>query len=295
MASTPTPAHDRLGCTAKDLIRDQEVQGTDLIFLRKTSGKAEPMQVRTDDTGQGYIVGLSLMPGHWRDIRQGRQVTRAQFVQDSIYIRDFDRPYTAELSGRFDFLLIEIPSHVIAPQDDEPRFGNPRRLTCEAGTVDPTIGHLMRAVLPVLGGREPVERLFLDQMGEALCTYLRRRYANSFVDLLTTPPPSALISRALEILRANLDGDIGLDQIASLCRVSRSYFYEAFRKELGCTPHEWVMRQRLERAQALLTATRMPLSEIAQQCGFADQSHLTRQFSRRLGISPARWRAQAAS
>jgi AraC family transcriptional regulator len=52
------------------------------------------------------------------------------------------------------------------------------------------------------------------------------------------------------------------------------------------------LRQRVKRAKELLQGTKMPIVEIATACGFADQSHLTRVFSKAFRISPAMWRRQ---
>jgi AraC family transcriptional regulator len=55
--------------------------------------------------------------------------------------------------------------------------------------------------------------------------------------------------------------------------------------------HEYVTRRRVEHAQLLLQRTRHPLRDIAAQCGFSDQSHMTRVFSHRVGVTPGKYRA----
>jgi AraC family transcriptional regulator len=57
-------------------------------------------------------------------------------------------------------------------------------------------------------------------------------------------------------------------------------------------PHRWLLTQRGNRAKALLRETSMPIADIAVTCGFADQSHLTRVFSKAFRISPGAWRRQ---
>ena len=90
-------------------------------------------------------------------------------------------------------------------------------------------------------------------------------------------------------------GDPGLAELASLCRLSRSYFARAFKETTGAPPHRWLLQHRLGRAKELLERTARPISDIALECGFADQSHLTRAFSRMFSTSPAAWRRQRSN
>ncbi len=81
-------------------------------------------------------------------------------------------------------------------------------------------------------------------------------------------------------------------EIARACGLSRGHFSAAFRHSTGQSPHRWLMARRIERACALLAETTLPLTEVASDCGFADQSHMTRSFSKATGVSPAVWRRQ---
>lgn len=80
--------------------------------------------------------------------------------------------------------------------------------------------------------------------------------------------------------------------LARLCGLSRSYFTRAFKVSLGLPPHHWLMNYRIQRAEEMLERTNDSISSIALNCGFADQSHLTRIFHAEVGSSPAAWRRQ---
>lgn len=88
----------------------------------------------------------------------------------------------------------------------------------------------------------------------------------------------------------HLDRAIRNEELASVARLNSSHFGRAFRNSFGEPPHEYVIRRRVERAQGLMLATDASLSEIALDCGLADQSHLTRLFRRVVGESPRAWR-----
>ena len=75
--------------------------------------------------------------------------------------------------------------------------------------------------------------------------------------------------------------------------MSPSWFARAFRRATGAPVHAFVRERRLERARAMLVSD-MPLAEIARVCGFADQSHLTRAFRTRYGVTPGEAREGGA-
>lgn len=101
--------------------------------------------------------------------------------------------------------------------------------------------------------------------------------------------------RALEWFETNFDRPIRLDDVADAVRMSTSHFSRAFRNSVGESPARYLRRYRVRRAHEMMLSTRKSLSEIALNCGFADQSHFTRTFSRIVGVSPAAWRRSFSS
>jgi AraC family transcriptional regulator len=103
------------------------------------------------------------------------------------------------------------------------------------------------------------------------------------------------LRRVLAHIDANLSTPIRNQDLAALARLSAFHFNVAFRKSVGNSPHEYLIRRRMERAQGLMLSTDKALSEIAAECGLADQPHLTRLFRRFVGESPAAWRRARAN
>ena len=98
------------------------------------------------------------------------------------------------------------------------------------------------------------------------------------------------ISRVTEFIGANLARAIRIQGLAAMTRLSTGHFRHAFRCSMGESPYAYVLRRRMEHAQELMLLTEDPLSQIALDCGFTDQPHLTRLFRRIVGITPAAWR-----
>jgi AraC family transcriptional regulator len=106
--------------------------------------------------------------------------------------------------------------------------------------------------------------------------------------------PAALVPWQLrcvtEHIQNNLSEPIQVADLAIKLRLSKSHFSYAFCEATGTSPRQYIIRKRLERVQELLLQDLTPLSLIAVECGFADQPHMTRLFTRAYGISPGLWR-----
>ncbi|MCP3063895.1 AraC family transcriptional regulator [Myxococcus sp. K38C18041901] len=98
------------------------------------------------------------------------------------------------------------------------------------------------------------------------------------------------IRRARALIEAQVTRNIGLRELAREARLSPWHFVRAFRAQMGQTPQVYLRCLRVRHAQRLL-ATDMAMSEVALACGLADQSHLVKQFTRTLGVTPGQYRA----
>ena len=103
------------------------------------------------------------------------------------------------------------------------------------------------------------------------------------------------VRKVTSFIETNLDSSIRSKNLASVVRLSPCHFSRVFRNSFGDSPSEYVIRRRIERAQGLMLSTDASLSQIALECGFADQAHLCRLFRRIVGESPGIWRRARVS
>jgi AraC family transcriptional regulator len=103
------------------------------------------------------------------------------------------------------------------------------------------------------------------------------------------------LRRVVTYIEENLEKPIRNTELATVARLSPFHFNVAFRKSVGDSPHEYIIRRRMERAQGLMLSTDASLSDIAATCGLADQAHFTRLFRRVVGESPGAWRRARAN
>jgi AraC family transcriptional regulator len=158
--------------------------------------------------------------------------------------------------------------------------------------TDATIENLARAILPAFQRPGELTALFADHIFSAAVLHFASAYGNLAPSI--SLPRGGLAPwqerRARELLMASLASDINLADLAASCGLSPRYFARAFRISIGLPPHKWLLQQRVERAKELLLHTSDSLGQVALACGFADQSHLTRVFSRAVGATPWLWR-----
>jgi transcriptional regulator GlxA family with amidase domain len=91
-------------------------------------------------------------------------------------------------------------------------------------------------------------------------------------------------------IAAHLHTSIRTADLARVAQLGPFRLKRAFKDSLGCTPHQYVIRRRVERAQKLMSMTDDSLAQIATECGFAGQSHLSHLFYKILGERPGAWR-----
>lgn len=93
-------------------------------------------------------------------------------------------------------------------------------------------------------------------------------------------------------VQANIGANIRIIDLACLVHLSVGHFFRAFRRSFGDSPQVYVTKQRIKYAQTHMLRSRVPLSRIALESGFADQPHFTRVFRRIVGMNPSLWRRQ---
>lgn len=96
-------------------------------------------------------------------------------------------------------------------------------------------------------------------------------------------------------VKNNIHRKIPIAELANLAKLSCGHFTHTFKVSIGTSPSAYIASCRVSRAMQLLKCTSMSLSEIALDCGFCDQAHMSRRFSRAVGVSPNLWRKSCAS
>jgi AraC family transcriptional regulator len=198
----------------------------------------------------------------------------------------FDKPYHS-----LAFYLPRAALEAIADEANAPRIGD-LHYKPGAGVNDVTISGLGSLLLPALSHPDQANRLFVDHVLLAVGVHIAQTYGSM-------RPMSRLARgglapwqerRARELLLANIKRGVALKEVARACDLSVSYFSHAFRHTLGVAPYKWLIEQRVVLSKEKMRDDGLSLSDVAAECGFSDQSHLTRVFRQTVGVSPGAWR-----
>jgi AraC-like DNA-binding protein len=267
--------------------------GTSVSFARVRSDTGLPEIGRSIVGEHGYLVALQLKAIPFIEEFFGRRrVSSGSYPVGGVSAIDLRNEPALLLPNPFDALVLYVTQGSL----DEVAFAHqaPRveQLKWPLGGVDLTVLQLGQTLLSSLDRSQRMSRLFLDHVLHALKCHLVWSYggvgrsAPRFRGGLS----SLQIRTATELLDANLEGSISLEEVADACQLSVSHFSRAFRTTFGRPPYKWLIERRVERARDLMTNTRLPLAHIATQSGFADQSALNRSFKRIHGVTPGIWR-----
>lgn len=117
-----------------------------------------------------------------------------------------------------------------------------------------------------------------------------RAFAGSVLRIPTGAPHTTMLRKVLDYVEDGYRGRVSLVAAARIAGVSTGFLSRIFSREMGETFTAYVRRIRIQRAQDLLTGTRLSIADIADLTGFTDQSHLTLAFRRQTGTTPAQFR-----
>ena len=138
----------------------------------------------------------------------------------------------------------------------------------------------------------PSGRLFLDSVEQAMAVALVKGHAvrHRLVQIYRGGLGSARLRRIKELVHAKMEDDLSLDEMAQSVGLSTAHFARMFRKSTGETPHQFVLRQKVERAKAMLRAPAARVLDVAVACGFKTQQHFAQVFRDVCGIRPTEYR-----
>ena len=158
--------------------------------------------------------------------------------------------------------------------------------------ADPRLRGLVTAVHAEMVAGFPSGRLFLDSVEQAIAVALINGHAvgRRPVQMHRGGLGSARLRRIRELVDANMDADLSLDEIAQSVELSTAHFARMFRKSTGETPHQFVLRQKIERAKAMLRDRATRVLDVAVACGFKTQQHFAQVFRDVCGVSPTEYR-----
>jgi AraC family transcriptional regulator len=160
---------------------------------------------------------------------------------------------------------------------------------------DPLISQFVSTIANEMEGGF-LDHILADALNTALAVQIARLCSDPTA--IALEPSNGLsrerLKRVHDYIETHLDDRLTLTDLAGVACLSPYHFSRSFKQAVGVGPQRYVMHRRVERAKALMRRSHQPLALIAQEVGFADQSHLISIFRREIGVTPGQYRAATA-
>jgi AraC family transcriptional regulator len=163
------------------------------------------------------------------------------------------------------------------------------------GCKDPIVEHFLELFKQEFASNQLADILYAEALARTLSIHLIRRYSDRQVprNISDVYLDRSELQQTIDYIDKNLDREITIQGLAQHARVSISIFAHAFKKEMGISPYQFILQQRLDRSKQLLIDrdVKLSMSKIAQMCGFSNTSAFTNRFRQKEGMSPSKYRA----
>jgi AraC family transcriptional regulator len=205
-----------------------------------------------------------------------------------LFLQPAGRTLAVELGGRLDTVHAYLTDEALRDVND----GRPVELSEELGAADPLAEQLMLALEGAVRRWEPSARTYTDHLTGMLAAQLVHWHGAR--PAAPRPARSGLSARQFaavrELMEQRLAEPLPIADLATAASLSPSQFTRQFRASTGQSPHQFLLKLRIEQACRLLRTGSAPIGKVAVECGFSHQEHLTRVMRARLGTTPAAFR-----
>jgi AraC family transcriptional regulator len=233
-------------------------------------------------------LALSDFSASWRGIR-GQQ--SQHIAAGTVAICELNQPKTFAMRSDANFAIVLLRRDALEQAGQEAGF-----IASDLEVHEAIDDFTLRRIIEVLfqEKRDGFQNgsLFTDSMGTALASHLFHHYSVRPLSRRNSAGGMApsVLRRCIALMEANIEHDLRLSELANEAGVSTSHFIRSFRESTGKTPYQFLLHQRVKRAQSLMRDHGTPLTEVALASGFADQHHLARVFRRITSMTPSAYR-----
>jgi AraC-like DNA-binding protein len=241
------------------------------------------------------LICVSLTPSRldqWHAIYNGRRVGVTRAIPFATTFIDLNCRMEMWARGPFDYLHYYLSADLLNRISLENGIAPSFQLREAFFIEDLVAAEMTKSILTPVTYDEPLDRLALDHIAVMLGAHTLQTRCG--VNKYGAFPKRGLDAwqklRAEEMLRAHLEGNITVKELASTCALSASHFARRFRLSFGTSVHQRLIKLRIERAKELLSKTEKSLSETALLSGFCDQPAFARAFRRIERNTPSNWR-----
>jgi AraC family transcriptional regulator len=258
-------------------------RGIDLIYCREPAGEVPEHFFQQCHLLCIETIHRPCAASKWMD----GQLQDKPIVKGDVFIVPERVRYKERWEGEIEFISLLLDSAFVEQIAQDSTHFSTVELLPLFPQPDPLI-YQMGLTLKTALETKVITRLYAETLAAALAAHLLQYYSAQKVVLgdysggLSKPT----LKRIVQYIHAHLEQDLSLTELATQAQMSCHHFARLFKRATGVSPHQYVIRCRVEQARQLILREELTIAEIAHQLGFANQSHLSRHFKRLVGVSP---------
>lgn len=240
-----------------------------------------------------HTVLISLSEGCTAEMRTGSglRIVGTQ-RRGSICVLPSGLTHRAHLGGPSEHVGLYVDPALINRAAAASKFSGRYEIAERYSQGDPIIAGIGSALLAELDSEGLSGRLYAESLANVLAIHLLRHYTTERHSQTQHSGglSGSTLRRVTNFISDNFADDISLAQLAQIAGMSSFHFAREFKKATGITPHQYLIKFRVEHARTLLADNNLPLVEVGLRAGFSHQSHFTRLFRKITGTTPHSYR-----
>ncbi len=239
-----------------------------------------------------HLITFSPAGGCHGEIRTESGFSARGETVHSVCVIPSGQSFSARLNGDSEQLAIYLdPSLVLRAANETDVPGGLVEVVEGFSPDDPVLRSVGLALLAELEMEGPGGRLYAESLANLLAVHLLRHYTAAGAEKKFKGGLSGRrLRRVMAFIAENYESDLSLTELAQAGGMSTFHFAREFKRTTGTTPHQYLIKFRVERAKALLAQSELPLVEVSARAGFSHQSHFTRLFRKLTGTTPLAFR-----
>lgn len=274
--------------------RGSRLAVTELRIDKPGYGMTSPMG--SDDA---YLICLNFKQQTTHELWcDGRSVCSTAYEAGTTYLLDLRRDPFTYIGDPLHSLYFYIPRRAIGEVSEELEDLSAGDIALQPGECikDSIIMSIGQALLPIFRNPSAFHQPLMDHLIQGLCAHLAlnfgRASTRSAIVKGTLAPWQQ--RRVTQMMRERLFEGISVTELAEACDLSAGALVRGFKKSTGVSPHQWLLYRRIDFAIELMSEPDTSLAQIAFSAGFSDQSHFSRVFTQKMGVTPGAWRKSQA-
>lgn len=203
-------------------------------------------------------------------------------------------PFSCRFKGDSEFMLMSLDPDLIARAARAVTESEAVELRLNWGFRDAFIRETFSSLGAVCGTRQTMDRIYGESLANSLAMHLARncKKMNGHFGVSSRGLSRTQLARVMDFIHNTPYAGISLQSMADAAGLSPFHFSRMFKAATGSTPHQYVLRRRIDVGAEMLLSRDESIAAIALELGFADQSHFTMHFKRAHGVGPAGYRRQ---